>query len=391
MQSLGKMNIGFFVETHQPGVGLFHIIDQIARHLVSSANVIVVTSTLKDKKIVDDYPYSVVRHHILKVPWLNIELPLSFLDFKFNRLLHDLKLDVVHIHSGHIIGQMGIQHAKKHQIPLIGSIHGFVDFNTWNPLTEETYTEKDIKEIKNTYQFCQLVFSDQGSNENVLDLGQRQIKPVILPFGTNFVFVDNDHSIQELRQKHNIKTDESIVLSIHTSPEPSNIVWIADALFKLRLRGYKFRWIILDASNDDQVLMTRLKKNGLMPYVLLVNSDHSDLIYKEYIKMSDLVLHASLSDPFSTAIINAASQKKPVLCIEETKIASQIIDGTNGFFAKPTPTDYAEKIIELLKYPKVLKKVGDKAYRDFYRSWKDVASFYMQAYHQVKQPLEQTT
>jgi hypothetical protein len=50
MMTLGKMNIGMFVETHQPGVGLFHVMDAIARHLSESLNVYIFTTQLKDQK-----------------------------------------------------------------------------------------------------------------------------------------------------------------------------------------------------------------------------------------------------------------------------------------------------------------------------------------------------
>jgi 1,2-diacylglycerol 3-alpha-glucosyltransferase len=388
MMTLGKMNIGMFVETHQPGVGLFHVMDAIARHLSESLNVYIFTTQLKDQKTVDDYPYQVVRHVSFKIPFLNIALPLGFLDFKFHRLLKEANLDIIHIHSGHTMGNIGVQYAKKHQIPIIGTIYGLVNLDQWNPATEKLHTEKDIEEIKHAYHQCQLVFSSHKFTDTVLELDELMKKPVILPLGTDIISVEEQTSNQ-LRQKHGIKADEKVLLSLnhHVS---SHIEFISDALFKLRLKGYKFKWIILDQQENSESLKNHLKKNGLLPHAIIIQKETFIEAYQSYFKLADLICHASLLDPLYTILVDAASQRKCVLSVENSLVSRLITDGSNGYLSQQTPTAYAEKIIEILKYPKVVLKVGDKAHQDFYRTWHDLTPLMIEAYNQAKEHAKQT-
>ena len=50
-------------------------------------------------------------------------MPIPKLDRKFMKELKNTKLDIVHIHSPFSLGKMGINYAKKNNIPVIGTMH----------------------------------------------------------------------------------------------------------------------------------------------------------------------------------------------------------------------------------------------------------------------------
>lgn len=380
------LHIGFFVETHQPGVGLFHIIDPIARHLMQKVKVTLFTTTLKDKSLDDDYPYTVVRHHTYRIPLIDLELPFHFLDFKFNRMLKEAQLDVVHLHSGHTMGKIGARHAHDTHVPLLGSLHGMFTLNAWNPVMMRRVTEKQLIEMKTTFSMCDLLFATHPVIKETYDQSEQHQKPILFPLGTDINELAKEAMIQDLRLKHAIKSDEKVFVSVCTSYVPAELEGIADVLFKLRLKGFKFRWILINASLGSEALNVRIKKNGLSPFVIYTDQHLSSETYASYLKLADLILHASSNDVSNQMIIDAASQRKVVVCMEETPLSKQITDGINGFIAKPMPTMFAERIIEILKYPKVIQKAGDKAYQDFYRTWEEMTALLMEAYlHAMKQ------
>ncbi len=379
----GKMNIGFFIETHQPGVGLFHVVDSMARHLSESANVYIFTTAFNDQKSTDDYPYQVIRHLSFKIPFLSIDWPLRFFDFKFNKKLKEANLDVIHIHSAHTIGMMGIQYGTKHHIHIIGTLNGLINQNAWNPSSNSLYTEKDIEEIKHAYHQCQLIFSSYRLTDTVLEQDDQMKKPVILPLGTDLTEKIQDQVLTELRQKHGIKADEKVFFSVNYKHIPSHLEWIADGMFKLRLKGYKFKWILWDQTDDSESLKNQIKKNGLLPYCIFIQEQVSKDQYQSYLRLSDLVCHASLLDPSYTVIVDAASQKKAVLMVSETPVSRWVTDQVNGYVSIQSPSVYAEKIMDILKYPKVLQKVSEKAYQDFYRTWHDLTQLQIEAYEQA--------
>ena len=120
-----KITIGLFIDTFFPMIdGVTMVVDNYAKRLVKYANVIVFAPEYPGTKY--DYSklgYKVVTCKSLKLPILDYSLPLPNLDNKFMRELNKTKLDIVHIHSPFSIGKVGINYAKKNNIPVIGTMH----------------------------------------------------------------------------------------------------------------------------------------------------------------------------------------------------------------------------------------------------------------------------
>ena len=120
-----KITIGLFIDTYYPMIdGVCMVVDNYAKRLVKYANVIVFAPEYPGIKYDDSkFEYKVVRCKSLKLPIIDYSLPIPIFDKEFKRELNNYKLDLVHIHSPFTIGKIGIDYAKKRNIPIIGTMH----------------------------------------------------------------------------------------------------------------------------------------------------------------------------------------------------------------------------------------------------------------------------
>ena len=120
-----RITIGLFIDTFYPMIdGVISVVDNYAKRLAKNANVIVFAPDVSKGKFDDSkFPYRVVRCKSVKLPLLDYSLPLPKMDKNFQQIMKESRLDIVHIHSPFSIGKAGIDYAKKHHIPAVGTMH----------------------------------------------------------------------------------------------------------------------------------------------------------------------------------------------------------------------------------------------------------------------------
>ena len=125
MKNTKKITIGLFNDTFFPMIdGVISVVHNYATYLSKHANVVVFVPYFPGKEYDDStLPYKVVRCKSIHIPYGDYPWPLPNLDKKFMNELNNYKLDIVHIHSPFGLGKVGIKYAKKHNIPVIATMH----------------------------------------------------------------------------------------------------------------------------------------------------------------------------------------------------------------------------------------------------------------------------
>ena len=106
-----KITIGLFIDTYYPMVdGVVSVVDNYAKRLKKYANVIVFAPDCAGTQKYDDskFNYKVIRCKSIKMPIIDYSAPIPKLDKEFKKELKDTKLDIVHIHSPFMLGNVGI-------------------------------------------------------------------------------------------------------------------------------------------------------------------------------------------------------------------------------------------------------------------------------------------
>ena len=120
-----KLTIGLFIDTYYPMIdGVISVVDKYAKRLLKYGDVIVFAPEVPGQKFDDSkLEYKVVRCKSIKMPIVDYSLPLPRFDKNFKKQLKKYDLDIVHIHSPFTIGKMGINYAKKRNIPVVATMH----------------------------------------------------------------------------------------------------------------------------------------------------------------------------------------------------------------------------------------------------------------------------
>lgn len=370
---MGRINIGIFIDTFYPMIdGVITVVDNYSRCLSKYANV-TVFAPLIDKNYDDSkLPYKVVRCRSMKLGVVDYSLPEPKLDKKFLKELNDSNLDIVHIHTPFTIGKAGIKYAKKHNIPVIATMHSQYKQDFKRAFKLKSLTAIGTKVIIDVFNKCDECWA---VNSGIAKLYYEEYKykrmPEVTTNATDFKRVkDIDKAKEEINNIHNIGDKYKVFLFVGRINKLKNVFFIIDALKEIK--KIKYKMIFVGTGQDEEELKKYIKNNKLEDNIIFTGKITDKELLAKYYARADLFLFPSLYDASSIVQIEAASQSLPVLFLENAKTSSDIKNNINGFLSKDDPKEYAKRIEEIMNDTKLYNKVSDNAYKDLYVTWEDV-------------------
>lgn len=378
------IKVGLFIDTFYPMVdGVIEVVHNYASRLNADEEFEVTVFCPKHgKHYVDDFPYKVVRCKSVRIFFLDYKLPMPKLDKKFKRILKESNLDIVHIHSPFMIGEMGIKYARKNNIPVIATMHSQFEQDFYRATHSKFITKQLLKRVMRVFNSCDEYYAvSPAVSEVFLGYGAKH-KPLYMYSGTDMTPVENrEEVIARVNAEYGIPSDMPVFFFVGRISVLKNIFFLVDALSKLENKYYKF--IIAGDGKDMPALKKRVSENGLDGNVIYLGrvSDREQL--RRLYCRATLFLFPSLYDTNSLVQKEAASQSTPTVFIEGAVTASNVTDGVNGFIAEATPEAYARKIQTVLSDEELLNSVRAGAKRDLYRTWDEAVDELKVVYRQT--------
>ncbi|MBQ4558144.1 MAG: glycosyltransferase [Clostridia bacterium] len=369
-----KIKIGLFVDSFYPMVdGVIEVVDKYATYLNETCEVIVFTvgSRKKDNR---EYPYKVVKSKVFPLPFLDYDLPIPRLSRNFKKELKKSNLDIVHIHSPFAIGKSGIKYAKKHNIPVIATMHSQFKKDFLHVTKCKWLSNILLKKVMKVFNSCDRCFA---VNENIAKLYYKEyganFLPDVLPNGTELELVqDFNLAASTIYEKYGIDKDIPVLLFVGRLTNLKNIFFLARSLKELKNLGTNFKMIFVGTGNDEDKLKSLLQDLGIFQDVIFTGRI-TDRTYLSYIfRRATLFLFPSLYDANSLVQIEAASQKTPTVFVEGSATSSTVTNNVNGYIAPHSIEGYANTIFNILNNPDTLQKVSEAAYSDLFRSWSEI-------------------
>ena len=367
-----KISIGLFIDTFYPMVdGVIMVVDNYAKRLANFANVYVFAPKIPHKRFDDSkFNYKVIRCNSLSVPLLDYSLPIPKIDPKFRKQLDECKLDIIHIHSPMMLGKIGIQYAKEHDIPVIGTMHSQYRQDFYRATHSKRIANQLTKEIIKVYEECDECWTVNQEVARIFheEYGYKKL-PIVKNNATEMKPVkDIQKSRERINELHHL-TDEKVFLFVGRINKLKNIFLIIDALKILKEENYKMMFI--GTGQDELLLKEKIREYGLKDKVLMIGKITDRDLLADYYARADLFLFPSLYDANSIVQIEAASQKTPVLFLEEAATACNIKDNHNGYLSKNSAKEYAKRIKEIIEDEETYQKVCENAFKELYINWDD--------------------
>lgn len=370
-----RLKIGLFIDTFFPMIdGVIMVVDNYARRLAKFNDVTVFAPAIPGKESDDTTrPYKVVRAKSIPLFFIDYSLPAPAIDKNFKQELEKSDLDIVHIHSPFSIGKIGIKYAKKHNIPVIATMHSQFkqDFMRATKINfiANILTNKVVK----VFDKCDNCYAVNSEIARIFheEYGVKNL-PDVLNNATDMLPVEDIVSArEEINKKYNISDDEKVFLFVGRINILKNILFIVDSLKILKDRGFKFKMLYVGSGQDEEKLKEKIKELQLGNDVLLCGRVTDRELMKKIYARADLFLFPSLYDASSLVQVEAASQHTPTIFIEGAATAATVTNNVNGIISKNSIEDYANQIEKMITDNELYKKISDGAFRDLYKNWDD--------------------
>lgn len=368
------MRIGLFIDTFYPMIdGVITVVNNYARILNSYKDTEVIIFAPDTGKYDDDkLPYKVVRCKSVKVPKLDYSLPLPKIDRKFLKELDKYKLDVIHIHSPATIGRLGVEYAKKNNIPLFGTIHSQFYKDFYRATKNKLLSKKLTRYTMRLFEKCDKCYTvNEGMRDVVLNEYKFKKELFIARNATDWKLIeDREKAKDKISKLYNIKT-ENIFLFVGRINKLKNIFLIVDSLNYIKDK-INFKMLFVGDGQDKKELENKIKEYKLEDKIILCGKCSDRELLKEYYASSDLFLFPSLYDASSVVQVEAASQMCPGVFIKGSATSSNIIHKHNGYLSLNDYKDYGKLILEIMNDRKSLEKVRENVYKEIYCTWDNV-------------------
>ena len=370
-----KLKIGLFIDTFYPMVdGVIQVVDQYATRLNKFCDVTVFTTAPRKGKVdTIEHPYKVVKCKVMPVPGQDYDLALPGMDKTFREALEKSDLDIVHIHSPFTIGKCGVNYAKKHNIPVIATMHSQYKQDFYKATKMKWITSIMLSTIMKVFNECDRCFA---VNSKIAEIYHQEygakVLPGVLLNGTDFTPVSDEKKAAEIvNEKFGLDKDIPVFLFVGRITVLKNILFIAKSLKHLKDKGQAFKMIYVGSGPDEGKLKDTIKELGLEDDVIVAGRIMDRELLKAIYSRANLFLFPSNYDANSLVQIEAASQKTPTVFLKGSATSASVTNDVNGFLAENDEMAFAEKVYSVLNDKELYDKVQANAHKDLYRSWDD--------------------
>lgn len=283
---------------------------------------------------------------------------------KISKIIEEINPDVIHVHTGFVIGNTVSKLAKKYGIPQVGTNHfmleNFFD-NIPNPIFFKKMFERFIwkmwtKHLNNT----DLITTP--TPVAVQYLKQKFKRNVIIPIsnGINFGKFNNHEVDKNVLHEYGIPEENKLIVFTGRLVKEKRVDILIRSLSRVIKKG-KITLVIVGRGNYLVNFMNLAKQLALDKNIIFTGYlKDGDLI--DLYKSSDLFIMPSIAELQSIATLEAMASGLPVVAANAVALPELVKDGLNGYLFEPGNSKMlAEKIEKILFTKGLAKKMGKES------------------------------
>lgn len=382
-----KLNIGLFIDSWFPMVdGVINVVDNYAKRLNKLANVTVFAPKARGEYDPSGLSYNLVQCKSAKVFFLDYDLPLPQFDKNFKKVLKNAQLDIIHVHSPFTIGKSAVKYGKKHNIPIISTMHSQFEQDFFKATKSKCLTKLCLKVIMSVFNKSDLCLTMNPACVQLLKRYGCKTKIEIMPNATDFVPFENPEQIkQQIYQKYNIPQDCKLFVNVGRLDTIKNIDFVLDVCQVLKNKGFKFKQIIVGGGKDEQKFKLKAQSLGIQDDVVFTGKIFDKTELSKIYQASSLHVFPSFYDTDGIVRIEASTFGVPTIFIKDSIASSTILDDVNGYIGENDKEKFAQKIIDIFNDDQHYQTVRQNCHKDLYITWDDLTKKVLDVYTKVIQ------
>ncbi len=378
------MRIAIFTDSFLPGVGgTEKAVLGLAEALVNNINnEVMVCCPMYTKKIKDSFPFKVLRAKSIRLTKSDY-FAFPNLSKKFKLDLDKFKPDIIHCQSISPMTSYAIKYAKKHNLPVIMTIHTKFKTAFSHSIKSKLIVNALIKDMVKKMNDVSKVFTVSNiMKEELKTYGYKGDCEIIkngLTFEKNEILEYDEKIINE----YGLKSSDNILLYVGHIIKYKNLQFILDSLNILKEKTKNFKMVFVGEGPDINYFKNNVKLLKLENFVIFTGVIKDKQKLKTFYHFSKLFLFPSFFDTDGLVVIEAASEKTPTLTLIGTACCERIENEISGFIVDNNINKYADKIYELLLNPSIIETVGQQALKKIPKDWKITAQEYFDVYNEL--------
>lgn len=379
-----KLNVGIFNDSFPP------LIDGVANTAVNYARSIQklygksVVATPWYPKVKDNYPFKVFRYSSANVSKrIGYRMGNPFSPIMIRKLQKE-DLDIIHTHSPFTSTILARVLRRYTGAPIVFTYHTKFDVDIEKRIALNPLKNASIKFLLNNINACDEVWVvSEGAGENLKSLGYEG-DYYLMENGTDFVKGKaSQFAIDQLNDKYNIGTDETVFLFVGRMMWYKNIKFIIDGLNHAKQNGAAFKMLFVGEGVDRQEIMNYTNTLGLSNHCIFTGAIHDREDLRTYFSRANLFLFPSTYDTNGIVVREAAACSCPSLLVKDSCASEGILNEDTGIIIDETVTALGEAILTATLDHGRLQKIGISAAENIYLSWDDAVGKAVARYSEV--------
>ena len=238
----------------------------------------------------------------------------------------------------------------------------------WRCHIDLSSPNKDLWDYLKTFilRYDLVIVSHEKYKSKDLPMDYRIIQPAIDPLSHKNKTISDD-VISKYLKKNGIPVDKPLLTQISRFDKWKDPLGVVE-IFKLIKDKVDCRLVLCGnmATDDPEGLeifekIKQSAKEFIKAGDIILLTVENNILVNALQRSSTVIIQKSLREGFGLTVTEALWKEKPVVASDVGGIPLQIQDGVSGFLLEPHDKDgFAERIVDLLKNPKLAKEMGEK-------------------------------
>lgn len=263
-----------------------------------------------------------------------------------------LRLDIVHTHAPFPMHWLGVQVARRGQLPLINTYHTILPafVQTARSLTGIPFPVWLARWYSRwTCNMCNRIVAPSEKTRMFLEGLGVQSPVTMISNGVNVERFQN-RARGYLRTWCNLLPDDQILLCVGRLTPEKNVGFLIDALAHVIKRNDRVYLLGIGEGPDRARLLERAKQHGIEKHVMFPGVSTPDKMPDIYAD-ADIYVSGSFSEAHSMAALEALASGLPMVVVRDQSFEGVVCDGENGFMVAPEAAAFAARLNNILDHP----------------------------------------